>query len=84
MSRPIEELKNFGPYMVKIMNEIGFFTEEDLLNSDYKSIQQLLIAKNITPNLLIFYSIEMGLQDRKWDAITPIEKAEIQNLLKEG
>ena len=82
MSRSISELKNFGPYMVRIMNEIGIYTESDLLETEYSSIQEKLLARKIEANLLIFYSIEMGLQNRAWNEISPIEKAEIKELLK--
>lgn len=82
MSRSISELKNFGPYMVRIMNEIGIYTESDLLETEYSSIQEKLLARKIEANLLIFYSIEMGLQNRAWYEICPIEKAEIKELLK--
>lgn len=82
MSRPIGELKNFGPYMVRIMNEIGIYTESDLLDTEYHSIQEKLIARKIEANLLIFYSIEMGLQNRTWNEISPTEKSEIKELLK--
>jgi len=32
----LKEIKNFGPYMVKIMNLIGIHSREDLMASDYK------------------------------------------------
>ncbi len=81
MGRSLEEIKNFGPYTVKVMNEIGIYTEEDLLETSYRSIYDKLLAQNITPHLLIFYSIDMGLQDRKWNDITPSEKEEIKKVL---
>lgn len=77
----ISDLKNFGPYMVKIMNGIGIFTKEDLLNADYREIKQKLESKGILPHLNIFYSIEMGLQDRKWSDITFEEKKELQKII---
>ena len=84
MSRSLEEIRNFGPYMVKIMNEIGIYSEKDLLETSYRSIYDKLIAMNIKPHLLIFYSIDMGLQDRKWNDITPSEKEEIKKVLNSG
>lgn len=68
--------------MVKIMHEIGICTKEDLMNTDYRQIKTALINKGIQPHLNIFYSIEMGLQDRNWNDITPQEKAEIQAILQ--
>jgi hypothetical protein len=73
----LSNIKNFGPYMVKIMNEIGIFSREDLLNSDYLKIKNDLISKGIKPHINIFYSIEMGLQEREWFSITPSERREI-------
>lgn len=67
--------------MVKIMNGIGIFTKEDLLNADYREIKQKLESKGILPHLNIFYSIEMGLQDRKWSDITFEEKKELQKII---
>jgi hypothetical protein len=68
--------------MVKIMHEIGIFTKEDLLNTDYRQIKAALINKGIQPHLNIFYSIEMGLQDRSWSDISQQEKQEMQAILK--
>jgi hypothetical protein len=78
----LSEIKNFGPYMIKIMNEIGIFSKEDLLNTDYQRIKKSLISKGIQPHLNIFYSIDMGLQDRNWSDITQQEKTEIQEMLQ--
>jgi len=77
----VKEIKNFGPYMVKIMNLIGIYSREDLMASDYKKIKEDLVKKRIFPHLNIFYSIEMGLQDKRWNEITLEEKKEIQNIL---
>ena len=67
--------------MVKIMNFIGIRSREDLIASYYKTIKEDLVKKGILPHLNIFYSIEMGLQDRRWNEITLEEKKEIQNIL---
>ncbi|MFY7794140.1 MAG: TfoX/Sxy family DNA transformation protein [Chitinophagaceae bacterium] len=77
----LADILNFGPYMVKILNQIGIYSKEDLLNTDYLSIRNALIEKGIKPHLLIFYSIEMGLQDRIWSDIKQEEKKEIQKIL---
>lgn len=68
--------------MVKIMYEIGIFSREDLMHTDYRKIKADLIKKGIQPHLNIFYSIEMGLQDRGWSDISLQEKKEIQEVLK--
>jgi hypothetical protein len=77
----LDEIKNFGPYMVKIMNLIGIHSREDLMATDYKTIKKNLIVAGVTPHLNIFYSIEMGLQGKSWKEITPVQKQEIQNIL---
>lgn len=77
----LKEIKNFGPYMVKIMNLIGIYSREDLMASDYKKIKKELVKAGITPHLNIFYSIEMGLQDRRWNEIISEEKNEIKKIL---
>ena len=77
----LEEIKNFGPYMVKIMNLIGIHSRDDLMASDYKTIKKNLINAGIKPHLDIFYSIEMGLQGKSWQEITPVQKQEIQIIL---
>jgi hypothetical protein len=79
----INELKNFGPYMVRIMHLIGIHTINDLMASDYKTIKKELMNAGITPHLNIFYSIEMGLQGKSWHEITSDEKKEIKTLLEE-
>ena len=79
----LEEIKNFGPYMVKIMNLIGINSREDLMASDYKTIKKNLINAGIKPHLNIFYSIEMGLQGKSWNEITANEKNEIQKILED-
>jgi chaperonin GroEL (HSP60 family) len=80
----LKDLKNFGPYMIHILGQIGINTVQDLMNSDYLSIRDRLINAGIQPNLNIFYSIEMGLQDRIWSDITEKEKMEIRSILEKG
>ncbi len=67
--------------MVKIMNLIGIHSRDDLMASDYKTIKKNLINAGIKPHLNIFYSIEMGLQGKSWQEITPVQKQEIQIIL---
>ncbi len=80
----LNTIKNFGTYMVKIMNLIGIHSREDLLASDYRTIKENLINAGVTPHLNIFYSIEMGLQGKGWNEITANEKNEIQKILENG
>jgi hypothetical protein len=77
----ISSLKNIGPYMVRIMNNIGIYTIGDLLSHDYLQIRDKMIEKGITPHILMFYSIDMGLQNRKWSDISPTEKLELRRIL---
>jgi hypothetical protein len=79
----LDNIKNFGPYMVKIMNLIEIYSRKDLLASDYKTIKKNLINVGIKPHLNIFYSIEMGLQGKSWNDITSKEKNEIQKILED-
>jgi hypothetical protein len=67
--------------MIGWLNRIGIHTEEDLLKSDYRTIYQKFQSVGIYPHILIFYSIDMGLQDRKWSDITEREKAELRSIL---
>jgi len=78
----LDEIKNFGPYMVKIMNLIGIHSRKDLMASDYKTIKKNLINAGIKPHLNIFCSIEMGLQGKRWNEITYNEKNEIKKILE--
>ncbi|MFY9160719.1 TfoX/Sxy family DNA transformation protein [Aquirufa ecclesiirivi] len=80
-NRRIEDIRNFGPYTTGILNQIGIYTEQDLLSTDYPSISQKLIEKGITPNLNIFYEIEMALQGKVWTKISSQEKQEIKQIL---
>ncbi|MFM7379609.1 MAG: TfoX/Sxy family DNA transformation protein [Bacteroidota bacterium] len=80
----LDTIKNFGPYMVKIMNLIGIHSRDNLMASDYKTIKKNLIKAGVTPHLNIFYSIEMGLQGKSWNEITANEKNEIQKILKDA
>jgi hypothetical protein len=68
--------------MVRILNDIGISTREQLLATDYRAIRDALVAKGIRPHPNIFYSIEMGLQERVWSSITPEEKREIRRILE--
>ncbi len=77
----LNEIKNFGPYMVKILNLIGINSREDLMASEYKKIKKELVKAGVAPHLNIFYSIEMGLQDKSWNEITSEEKKEIKKIL---
>jgi DNA transformation protein and related proteins len=77
------EIKNFGPYMIKIMSLIGIHSKKELIASDYKTIKINLINAGIKPHLNVFYSIEMGLQGKSWNEITTDEKNEIQNILED-
>jgi hypothetical protein len=79
--RSLIEIKNFGPKMVEWLNKIDIHDETDLLNSDYITIKEKLIQAGITPHILMFYSIEMGLQDRKWNDISPAEKQDLKRIL---
>ncbi|MFM7516912.1 MAG: TfoX/Sxy family DNA transformation protein [Pirellula sp.] len=79
----LNEIKNFGPYMVKIMNLIEIYSRKDLLASDYKTIKKNLINAGIKPHLNIFYSIEMGLQGKSGNDSTSKEKNEIQKILED-
>jgi hypothetical protein len=79
----LDEIKNFGPYMVKIMNLIDIHSKEDLMASDYKTIKKNLINAGINPHLNIFYSFEMGLQGKCWNEITSNEKNEIKKFLED-
>jgi hypothetical protein len=79
--RSLIEIKNFGPKMVEWLNKIDIHDEADLMNSDYRAIKEKLIDAGITPHILMFYSIEMGLQDRKWNDISPAEKQELKRIL---
>jgi ethanolamine utilization protein EutP (predicted NTPase) len=77
----LRELKNLGPYMVKIMNLIGIYTKADLMASDFKKIKNELVKVGIKPHLNIFYSIEMSLQNKPWNEISSEEKNEIKRIL---
>lgn len=79
--KDLNSLKNFGPYMIRVMAQIGIHTVEDLLHADYLSIRDRLIEEGIQPHLNIFYSIEMGLQGRVWSTITEQEKDEIKKII---
>lgn len=80
--RSLIEIKNFGPKMVEWLKAIDIHDEADLLNSDYRTIKEKLIQAGITPHILMFYSIEMGLQERKWNDISPAEKQELRRILE--
>ncbi|MDP3394714.1 TfoX/Sxy family DNA transformation protein [Sediminibacterium sp.] len=77
----LKEIKNFGPYMVKVMNLIRIYSREELMASDYKKIKKDLIKAGVNPHPNIFYSIEMGLQNKRWNEITSVEKKEIKKIL---
>jgi DNA transformation protein len=79
----LNEIKNFGPYVVKIMNLIGIHSRKELIESDYKTIKKKLVLAGVTPHLNLFYSIEMGLQGKRWNEITSNEKNEIKNILED-
>lgn len=76
----LDEIKNFGPYMVKILNLIGIHSRKELMASDYKTIKNELVKAGITPHLNIFYSIEMGLQGKSWHEISSDEKMRSKKL----
>jgi hypothetical protein len=80
----LREIRNFGPYMVRTLNAIGIFTREQLLSTDYRTIRDALLARGVKPHPNIFYSIEMGLQDRVWSSITPEERREVRRILDGG
>lgn len=80
-NRRLEDIRNFGPYTTGILNQIGIYTEQDLLSTDYPSISQKLVELGIQPNLNIFYGIEMAIQGKVWTKITAQEKQEIKQIL---
>ena len=77
----LEEIRNFGPYMVKVLNLIGIHSKEDLLAADYKKIKANLVEAGVTPHLNLFYSIEMGLQNRRWNEITHPARCQVEERL---
>ena len=77
----LNEIKNFGPYMIKIMNLIGIQSREDLMATEYNTIKEELIKAGVKPHLNIFYSIEMGLQGKGWNEMTTFEKNELKKIL---
>jgi DNA transformation protein len=79
----LDGIKNFGPYMVKIMKLIRIHSRKDLMATDYKTIKKNLLNAGVKPHLNIFYSIEMGLQGKSWNEITSNEKNEIKNILED-
>ena len=81
-NRPLIEIQNFGPKMVEWLNKIDIYTEQDLLNSDYLTIKRKMLEAGIKPHILMFHSIDMGLQNRKWNDITPAEKQELKQMLE--
>lgn len=81
--RPVGELKNIGPYMVKVFERIGIHTVQDLLDSSYRELKDKMISAGIKPHVLMFYSIEMGIQERGWIDITPSEKLELKKLFED-
>ena len=79
----LNEIKNFGPFMVKIMNLIGIHSRKDLIESDYRTIKKKLEKVGVSPHLNIFYTIEMGLKGKSWNEITSNEKNEIKKILED-
>jgi hypothetical protein len=77
----LNEIKNFGPYMIKIMKLIGIESREDLMATEYNTIKEELIKAGVKPHLNIFYSIEMGLQGKGWNEMTTFEKNELKKIL---
>ena len=75
-------IKNLGPYTVGLLNRAGIFTREDLLAADYRELRAAIEAEGIQPHLLIFVSIELGLQGRSWKDATPQEREEIRRLVE--
>lgn len=82
MTTKLEQLKNFGPYMIKLLHRLEIFSLEDLEQYSYAKLYAAIKDLGITPHLNIFYSIEMGIQGRAWNDITPSEKLRIQQLIK--
>ena len=77
----LNEIKNFGTYMIKIMNLIGIQSREELMATEYSTIKEELIKAGVKPHLNIFYSIEMGLQGKGWNEMTTFEKNELKKIL---
>lgn len=50
----LNEIKNFGPYMVKIMNLIEIYSRKDIMESDYRTIKKKLVKAGVAPHLNIF------------------------------
>ena len=78
------DIRNFGPYLVGIMHRIGIRSRAQLMGTDYPTIRDALKAQGIHPHPNIFYSIEMGLQGRAWNSITPDERREVRQILDGG
>lgn len=62
---------------------MGNFFDAIDIGWDYKKIKANLVEAGVTPHLNLFYSIEMGLQDRRWNEITAQEKRAIKEMLND-
>ena len=82
MPTPLEHIKNFGPYMIGLMHQLDIYSLEDLEQHSYASLHTAIKDLGVPPHLNIFYSIEMGLQGRPWNDITPSEKLQVQKMIK--
>ncbi len=71
---PIESLKNLGPKSSQSLREIGIFTIGDLrrVGSVEAFVMLKMHGKNF--NTVMLWAMEMGLQGRHWQDITPAEK----------
>jgi len=67
--------------MIKIMKLYGIYSREELMALNYQKIKEELVMAGVRPHLIVFYSIEVGLQSRRCTDISLDNKLEIRKIL---
>ena len=79
-NRKLTNLKNIGTKIANRLNEVGIFSEEELVC--YGSVQAYKMIKKIYPNDTLpvcyyLYSFEGAICDKHWDEIGETKKQEL-------
>ncbi len=75
---PIESLKNLGPISSRSLREIGICTIGDLRRIGSVEAYVMLKMHGKKFNTVMLWAMEMGLQNRHWQSITPAEKRSLK------
>ena len=75
MSQPIRSIRNVGPALEAEFARAGLTSAEEVCALGADAAYLRLLDAGSRPHFMAFMALSLGLQDRPWIGIDPVEKA---------